>query len=63
MTGIRHLLLAAWADLVRRAGRAGRYKEAASAYAQALALASNQAEPHYLSRRLTEVRDQRPAME
>ena len=60
MTGIRHLLLAAWADLLRRAGR---NKEAASAYAQALALARNQAEPQYLSRRLTEVRDQRPAME
>ena len=60
MTGIHHLLLAAWADLLRRAGR---YKEAANAYAQALALARNHAEPHYLSRRLTEVRDQRPAME
>ena len=54
------MLLAAWADLLRRAGR---YKEAANGYAQALALARNHAEPHYLSRRLTEVRDQRPAME
>ena len=60
MTGGHHLLHAACADLLRRAGR---YREAANAYAQALALVSNQAERTYLSRRHVEVREQAPAME
>jgi RNA polymerase sigma-70 factor (ECF subfamily) len=53
--GIRgyHLLPAARADLLRRAGR---HDEAAAAYAEALALVGNEAERRYLSRRLAEVR-------
>jgi RNA polymerase sigma-70 factor (ECF subfamily) len=52
--GIRgyHLLPAARADLLRRAGRRA---EAAAAYAEALALVGNEAERRYLSRRLAEV--------
>ncbi|MFT3771406.1 MAG: sigma-70 family RNA polymerase sigma factor [Minicystis sp.] len=51
--GIRgyHLLPAARADLLRRAGRAA---EAAAAYREALALAGNEAERRYLGRRLAE---------
>ena len=48
-----HLLPAARADLLRRAGRAA---EAATAYAEALALVGNDAERRYLARRLAEVR-------
>ncbi len=47
-----HLLHAARADLLRRAGRR---PQAAAAYRQALALVSNQAERNYLLRRLREV--------
>jgi RNA polymerase sigma-70 factor (ECF subfamily) len=47
-----HLLHAARADLLRRAGRFG---EAVIAYGQALSLASNEAERRYLGRRLAEV--------
>jgi RNA polymerase sigma-70 factor, ECF subfamily len=52
--GIRgyHLLHAARADLLRRAGR---LEEARAAYAQALSLVSNEAERRYLGRRLAEV--------
>jgi RNA polymerase sigma-70 factor, ECF subfamily len=52
--GIRgyHLLPAARADLLRRAGRAA---EAAAAYTEALALVGNAAERRYLERRLSEV--------
>jgi RNA polymerase sigma-70 factor, ECF subfamily len=52
--GIRgyHLLPAARADLLRRAGRRA---EAAAAYAEALALVGNDAERRYLARRLAEV--------
>jgi RNA polymerase sigma-70 factor (ECF subfamily) len=54
--GIRgyHLLPAARADLLRRAGRRA---EAAAAYAEALALVGNDAERRYLARRLAEVRE------
>jgi RNA polymerase sigma-70 factor, ECF subfamily len=48
-----HLLHAAKADLLRRAGRKA---EAAVAYQNALALVSNEAEREYLARRLQEVR-------
>jgi RNA polymerase sigma-70 factor, ECF subfamily len=47
-----HLLPAAKADLLRRAGRNA---EAATAYRQALALVTNPAERGYLERRLREV--------
>lgn len=47
-----HLLPAAKAELLRRAGRMG---EAASAYREALALVVNPAERRYLERRLAEV--------
>ncbi len=47
-----HLLPAARADLLRRAGRA---RESAKAYAAALSLSTNVAERRYLSRRLAEV--------
>ena len=47
-----HLLPAARADLLRRDGR---WREAAEAYRQALALVSNDPERRYLSRRLAEV--------
>ena len=52
--GIRgyHLLHAARADLLRRAGRRA---EARAAYEQALSLAGNEAERRYLGRRLAEV--------
>ena len=52
--GIRgyHLLPAARADLLRRAGRPA---EAAIAYAEALTLVGNEAERRYLARRLGEV--------
>jgi RNA polymerase sigma-70 factor (ECF subfamily) len=52
--GIRgyHLLPAARADLLRRAGRAA---EAAAAYREALALVGNEAERRYLARRLAEI--------
>jgi RNA polymerase sigma-70 factor, ECF subfamily len=48
-----HLLHAARADLLRRAGRRG---EAAEAYRQALALAANPVERAFLERRFAEVR-------
>jgi RNA polymerase sigma-70 factor (ECF subfamily) len=51
-----HLLHAARADLLRRLGRTG---EAANAYRQALALASNECERRYLERRLLEVQSGR----
>jgi RNA polymerase sigma-70 factor, ECF subfamily len=47
-----HLLPAARADLLRRDGR---WKEAAEAYRQALALVANDPERRYLTRRLAEV--------
>jgi RNA polymerase sigma-70 factor (ECF subfamily) len=47
-----HLLHAARADLLRRLGRSG---EAASGYAQALALVTNNTERRFLERRLREV--------
>jgi RNA polymerase sigma-70 factor (ECF subfamily) len=47
-----HLLPAARADLLRRAGR---HAEAREAYAEALALVGNDAERRYLARRLAEV--------
>ena len=47
-----HLLPAARADLLRRAGRG---PEAAAAYRQAIALASNDAERRYLAQRLAEL--------
>jgi RNA polymerase sigma-70 factor (ECF subfamily) len=47
-----HLLHAARADLLRRAGR---QDEAAAAYRRALALCSNPVELRYLRRRLQEV--------
>jgi RNA polymerase sigma-70 factor (ECF subfamily) len=47
-----HLLPAARADLLRRLGRR---QEAAAAYAQAIALAGNEAERRYLESRLTEM--------
>lgn len=47
-----HLLHATRADLLRRIGRRN---DAASAYARALELSSNDAERTYLARRLTEV--------
>lgn len=47
-----HLLPAARADLLRRAGR---WSEAAAAYAEALALVGNEAERRYLERRRREV--------
>ncbi|TNC23217.1 RNA polymerase sigma factor [Amycolatopsis alkalitolerans] len=47
-----HLLPAARADLLRRAGRA---TEAAAAYEEALGLAGNQVEREYLARRLGEL--------
>jgi RNA polymerase sigma-70 factor, ECF subfamily len=47
-----HLLPAARADLLRRDGR---WREAAEAYRQALALVANDPERRYLSRRLAEV--------
>jgi RNA polymerase sigma-70 factor (ECF subfamily) len=52
--GIRgyHLLHAARADLLRRAGRS---EEARAAYEQAISLAGNEAERRYLARRLAEV--------
>ncbi len=52
--GIRgyHLLPAARADLLRRAGR---HAEAAAAYAEALALVGNDAERRYLARRRAQV--------
>ena len=46
-----HLLAASKADLLRRLGRSG---EAASAYRQALDLATNPAERRYLDKRLAE---------
>ena len=47
-----HLLPAAKADLLRRAGKNG---EAATAYREALLLVTNPAERGYLERRLREV--------
>jgi RNA polymerase sigma-70 factor (ECF subfamily) len=47
-----HLLHAARADLLRRLGS---LKEAATSYAQTLALVTNDAERRYLERRLREV--------
>jgi RNA polymerase sigma-70 factor, ECF subfamily len=47
-----HLLPATRADLLRRLGRT---EEAATAYREALGLASTDAERRYLDRRLTEV--------
>ncbi|HZL16593.1 MAG TPA: RNA polymerase sigma factor [Polyangia bacterium] len=47
-----HLLPAARADLLRRLGR---WREAAAAYRQALALAGNQSDRRFLQRRLIEV--------
>ena len=47
-----HLLHAARADLLRRAGRPA---EAAKSYVQALALATNDSERRFLERRLREV--------
>jgi RNA polymerase sigma-70 factor (ECF subfamily) len=47
-----HLLPAARADLLRRAGR---HAEAAKAYVEALGLVGNEAERRYLTRRLAEV--------
>jgi RNA polymerase sigma-70 factor (ECF subfamily) len=47
-----HLLPAARADLLRRDGR---FREAAEAYRQALALVANDPERRYLNRRLAEV--------
>jgi RNA polymerase sigma-70 factor (ECF subfamily) len=47
-----HLLHAARADLLRRLGR---LDEAAAAYEQALALATNPVERAFLERRLSEV--------
>uniref|UniRef100_Q01VR5 Putative RNA polymerase, sigma-24 subunit, ECF subfamily n=1 Tax=Solibacter usitatus (strain Ellin6076) TaxID=234267 RepID=Q01VR5_SOLUE len=48
-----HLLHAARADLLRRAGR---YSEAAGSYARALALVTNDSERRYLERRAGEVK-------
>src|SRR5262249_50379167 len=48
-----HLLHAARADLLRRLGSHG---EAAQSYERALALATNESERRYLTRRLREVR-------
>jgi hypothetical protein len=48
-----HLLPAARADLLRRVER---WEESAAAYARALALAENEAERRYLTRRLADVR-------
>ena len=53
-----HLLSAARADLLRRLGR---FAEAAAAYRQALALASNQSDRRFLQRRLIEVGGAIPA--
>ncbi len=53
-----HLLSAARADLLRRLGR---FTEAAAAYRQALALASNQSDRRFLQRRLIEVGGAIPA--
>lgn len=53
-----HLLSAARADLLRRLGR---FAEAAAAYRQALALASNQSDRRFLQRRLIEVGGAVPA--
>jgi RNA polymerase sigma-70 factor, ECF subfamily len=53
-----HLLHAAKADLLRRAGRKA---EAAAAYQNALALVSNVAEREYLAKRLREVQTQHQA--
>jgi RNA polymerase sigma-70 factor, ECF subfamily len=50
-----HLLPAARADLLRRVGRTD---EAAAAYREAIALASNEPERRFLSRRLAEVEPQ-----
>ena len=50
-----HLLPAARADLLRRAGRR---EEAAQAYRQAIALASNEAERRYLAQRLAALGDE-----
>jgi RNA polymerase sigma-70 factor (ECF subfamily) len=47
-----HLLHAARADLLRRAGSS---KEAAKSYARALSLATNDKERRFLERRLREV--------
>ncbi|HEV3205331.1 MAG TPA: hypothetical protein VGZ28_00135 [Terriglobales bacterium] len=47
-----HLLHAARADLLRRAGALG---EAANSYARALALVTNDSERRFLERRLREV--------
>src|SRR6266849_10176882 len=51
-----HLLHAARADLLRRLGRSG---EAATSYARALAVVTNDSERRFLARRLREVNDQR----
>jgi RNA polymerase sigma-70 factor (ECF subfamily) len=48
-----HLLPAVRADLLRRLGRAG---EAATAYEEALALATTEAERRFLARRLADIR-------
>jgi RNA polymerase sigma-70 factor (ECF subfamily) len=48
-----HHFQAARADLLRRAGR---WREAAEAYEQALALVQNVVEEQYLTRRLDEMR-------
>ena len=53
-----HLLHAARADLLRRAGSA---LEAANSYARALELVTNESERRYLERRLNEVRSGLPA--
>jgi RNA polymerase sigma-70 factor (ECF subfamily) len=53
-----HLLHAARADLLRRAGRSG---ASATHYRRAIELARNPAERRYLQRRLDEVADQAPA--
>lgn len=55
-----HLLPAARADLLRRAGR---LEEAAAAYAAAITLAANSAERRYLERRLAEVNASPPVPE
>ncbi|MGH7804567.1 MAG: RNA polymerase subunit sigma-24, partial [Candidatus Binatia bacterium] len=50
--GEYHLLAAARADLLRRAGR---FEESAKSYRRAIALASNDGERRFLERRLREV--------
>lgn len=52
-----HLLPAARADLLRRAGR---YEAARKAYERALSLAGNAAERRFLARRIEQMRDENP---